>query len=258
MTDGAETPETDPSAPTARAPKVWPLLLLPLPVIALVVAVGLWAIGRGDTAKPAPSGQQKTQAPAGGSVDPSLAAIAVQQSDLPSPSIRCAFSGDVQTYIQRLKDAGSDSHESVVQTWQQLQEKGATAAYMAFWGDAQPACDSVISPSNTMDHGGGSMHPTVTFSLVVGYQTPENAEAAYSADIFGQTKLRPSPTFEVTTGAETGLGPNSVVGLTPKAPLPLHQAVWQNGTVTVFYGSENLPLDKSKQVTEAINSRIKP
>ncbi len=257
MTDGPETPETSPSPPTAKGPKVWPLLLLPLPIVALVLAFGLWTTIRGDSVKPAPTPNQ-AKAPGGGSVDSSLAAIAVQQSDLPSPSIRCDFSGDVQTYIQRLKDAGSGSYESVAQTWLQLQEKGATAGYMVFWGDAQPACDSIISSSNTMDHSGGNMHPSLTFSLVVRYQTPENAEAAYSADIFGQTKLTPTPTFEVTTGAETGLGPNSVVGFTRTAPIPLHQAIWQNSTVTVFYGSENIPLDKSKQVTESVNRRIKP
>jgi len=263
VTDATGAPEPDPSNPPSSPPvkssKASILYLLALPLAALLVVFGLWTVTRGDSKKPADKTDKTREVPGSttpASADPSLVGIAVQQADLPEPSIKCSFSGDMETYLRQLKDAKSEAYASVLQTWTQLQGKGATAAYIAYWGDARPACDSVISPPASMDHGGGTKHPTTTFSFVVRYKSPESADDAYKADIFGQSKLKEAPNYEVTSGAATGLGANSVVGLTPKASIPLHQAVWQNGSVTVYYGSENLPLDKSKQVTDSINRRI--
>jgi len=257
MTDG-ETSEPDGGSSSSKPSKAW---LVALPVVALIAAGGLWAVTRNEPAKsmpprPAAPGPAAPGGAAAAPVDPSLEGIAVQRADLPEPSVKCSFSGDMETYLKALKDAKSGSYDSVAQTWKQLQEKGAIAAYSAWWGDAQPACDSVVSPSNSMDHGGGSTHPTTTFSFVVRYNSPDSAASAYSANIFGQSSLKGMPNYEVTTGSETGLGENSTVGLTPKGTITLHQAIWQNETVTVYYGSENLPLDKSKQVTESVNRRI--
>jgi len=233
------------------------LWLLPLPLVALVAAFGLWTVTKDEPDKAAAKpGEAAPAAPAEPSVDPNLARIAIQKADLPEPSIRCSFSGSMETYLQRLKEAGSRAHDTLVQTWSQLQAKGATAGYVSYWSNVQAGCDSVISPSSSMDQGDTSTRPWVAFTFVIGYQSPESAISAYSADIFGQSKLEGKPNFEATSGEETGLGPNSAVGLTPKAPMPLHQAIWQNRSVTVFFSTSNLPLERSKQVTDSINRRI--
>lgn len=141
-------------------------------------------------------------------------------------------------------------------TWKQAQDHGATAGYVTYWGDTMATCNFVSNPSAGRNSGPGSKHPTITFSLVVRYQSPAGAESVIKDDVFGQSKLKGAPNFEVTEGDATGLGSNSFVGLTPKATIPIHQAFWQNGSVTVRYGSENLPLTASRVVAESVNRRI--
>lgn len=240
------------SAPTAKASKVW---LVALPVAVAAAAFGLWTVTKGAPAKPkaAAAGAPATSTGAG---DSSLAAIGVQQADLLEPSVKCPITGDMETHIQKMKEASPEVGESVANTWKQLQDHGATAGYVTYWGDTIAACNAITDRSTAMDHSPGSKHPTTTFSIVVRYQSPAGAESVFRDDVFGQTKLKSAPNFEVTSGETTGLGPNSVVGLTPKATIPIHQAVWQHGSVTVFYGSENLPITASRVVTESVNHRI--
>lgn len=183
MTEGG-TSEPDGGSSSSKPSKAW---LVALPVAALIAAGALWAVTSSEPAKSTPPGQAAPGAAAAAPADSSLEGIAVQRADLPEPSVKCSFSGDVETYMKALKDAKSESYDSVVQTWKQLQEKGATAAYIAWWGDAQPACDDVVSSSNSMDHGAGSKHPTTTFSFVVRYNSPDSAASAYRAEIFGQS-----------------------------------------------------------------------
>ncbi len=235
------------SSTTAKPSKLW---LVALPVAAAAAAFGLWTATSGTPAA------TKAERPAAVVADPSLVGIAVQQADLPEPSVKCPFSGDFDSYVQRMKQSNAEVGESVAKTWKQLQEHNATAGYIVYWGDTMEACNDVTNPSNAMDHGAGSKHPTTTFSIVVRYRSPTDAESAYRDEIFGQSTLKGAPNFETTEGAETDLGPNSLVGLTPEATIPLHQAIWQNGSITVFYGSENLPLDASRSATGAVNGRI--
>ncbi len=265
MTDESGVDEADAVTPPVEtaieAPpkerKASPVWLVALPLAALLVVFGLWTLSKDidePRKAPAATAKAKESRPSAGA-DPTLEAIAIQQSDLPEPSIRCDFSGDLDQYVQNLKDARSPSYESVVQTWSQLKEKGATAGYIAYWGDVQTACDSVISPSSSMDHS-AAKHPFIAFSFVVRYKDQATAEAAYRSDIFGQSTLKANRSYQATEGDATGLGPNSVVAITPNSSSALRQAIWQNRTVTVYFGSERIPLDNSKQIPENVNRRI--
>ncbi|MEJ7764956.1 MAG: hypothetical protein WKF86_05630 [Acidimicrobiales bacterium] len=253
MTDGPGAQQPELARPASKRSLLW---LAPLALVALVASLGLWSVTKDEPEKAPTKPSGAPAEPAEPSGDPTLARIAIQKADLPESSIKCSFSGSMETYLQRLKEAGSRAHDTLVQTWSQLQAKGATAGYVSYWSDVQAGCDSVISPSSSMDQRDDGTNPWVAFSFVIGYKSPESAISAYNADIFGQSRLEGKPNFEATTGEETGLGPSSAVGLTPKAPMPLHQAIWQNRSVTVFFSSSNLPLDRSKQIPDSINSRI--
>jgi len=235
----------------SNASKTW---LVALPVIVALSFFGLWTFTRG--AKPS----RKRVPVAGASSTASssaLAKIAVQEGDLPKGFRKCSFSGDFLVHNEKLKANRQDAYQSNLILWKRLQAQGATQAYVAYWGDTPEACNNVVSDEQGMaPHMAGQTHPSLAWSLVVAFTSPETAASAYKADIFEQSALKTRTDFEVKDGEASGLGPNAISAIQPKAAIPVEDAIWQNHAMMVRFGSENLTITQSEGVTEAVNGRI--
>ena len=185
------------------------------------------------------------------------ATVSLEQGDLPAGFVRCPFSGPIERYTAKIKFPNPDTYQAVSEQWAKLKGTGAIGGYAAFFGAPKSACDSILTgrmddPQMLRSEG----HPQTVFSFVIQFDRGPHAEKAYSADILTQSHLMTRPDTVVKQGLSTGLSKNSIVGQSHRAPLPIHDAVWQNGKFLILYGSENLPHPKADAVTRRMNSRI--
>jgi len=225
-------------AGSRKASKIW---LVALPLMATLVAFGLWTSSKDarHVGKPILAGAASSS---------ELDKIAIQGSDLPKGFRRCSSSGDFVAYSYQIKATRPKLYEANLARWSSLRAHGARDAYIVHWADSAEACNAVISGEAGVGSG--------AYSLVISFTSPETALAAYQADVFGQFSLKANPDIEFKEGDASGLGPNAVSAALPKAAAPERSAFWQNHSVNVLFGSQNLPIPQSEAITTAVNQRI--
>lgn len=246
-TDGGHVDSRANRGQSSRRRKSSTIWLLLFPVLSALAGVALWSVSQGETADD----------------NVPLASVAIQPSDLPASFRKCSFSGDADTYLANAKRLNVDTYNSVLKTWNQLKLAGASDAYFATYGNNRSACDTVFRGrgrpiGDVMEHTREQVraHPVVAWSIVVQFRDEAAARSAYESNIFGQENLKGQQGIAVAEGEASGLGPNSVVAASVDATIPQRQAIWQKGSLTVFSGSANLPLDESRKMTAAIHGRI--
>lgn len=211
----------------------------------LALAAAALAGGCSSTAAPAPSALVGA---------PSTAEyVALQASDVPPGLVRCGYSGPMAAYLDGVARLDSKAFDSVTATWVALWEAGGAEAYVAVYAETAGACDVWITGEEGSYVRGGSR---VVSTVVVKFQDPVAAEAAYTADLFKQSALQSGPGRTVVTGSATGLGSNAVVATEEAANPAVHQAVWQNGPFNVFFNGRNLTRPEFSSASSLTNRRI--
>ena len=214
--------------------------------IAAVVAasVVLAFLGCGGGAEPKPP--ELTGAPS------TPERVAVQASDVPAGLQRCDYSAPMAAYIDGIGKLNSNASASISETWMVLQAAGAVAGYIAVYAETPAGCEQWITGKDGNYVTGASR---VVSTVVVKFEDPEAAGAAYRADLFKQSALAGQPGLRVLVGSATGLSPNSVIGAAEETQPSVHRAIWQQGSFNIFFNSRNLTRAEFTAATSSENRR---
>jgi hypothetical protein len=137
--------------------------------------------------------------------------IALQPGDV--AGLRgCDAGGDMQTVLSKEKTIDTFLYDQNATEWQQWKTQGATEAYFAVYGRTAADCEVFSATGNGAPHGG------LMAGLVVKFKdtsaSARNYRLASTLLGFGPRDI----TFiklvggVITTGTDTGLGPQSVIG----------------------------------------------
>jgi hypothetical protein len=186
----------------------------------------------------------------------SAESIALQPGDVVGLQ-RCAGSGDMQTVLREEQSNHQPGYYQNATEWQQWKTRGATEAYFAAYGQTPADCGAVSADGTTGAPTGGLMA-----GLVVKFKDPAIAARTFRADLtllgFGPKDI----TFiqlvggRVMTGADTGLGPQSVIGMGSAAGSTYYFAFWQNKTADSFLIAYDLPSANAHGAAESVNQRM--
>jgi hypothetical protein len=186
---------------------------------------------------------------------PTAATVAVQPADLPSDMHKCDLSGDIDSFLNKSKTKDPNTYTSTKTEWDSAKQKGATAAYTAFYTDSTAHCASI--ESNTSDISSATYKLVVNF--VIQFKDEASANKGYTSEsIFGfSASSLKSGGAPVVEGTATGLTKNSIVLSISVSDQSFYVAVWQNKTFMVILAILNIDTPTSKKVAQAENARIK-
>lgn len=227
----------------------------------VIVAFGLLGAGCGSTETP--TAPAASDAPSGvtGTVGTTADRVALQAQDLPAGTGRCDYSGPIEGYISYVEGINDDTYRSVSATWARLMALGATEGYASFFGSTPEACANLLIPQDQRrfvdEEEHIIRHPRMAFSLVFGFADAAAAEAAYQADVFGQSAMRNRATMLIEEGTTTGLTPNAIVNTSKGAPIQTRQVVWQQGRFNVLFATTAIDVAPSAQASAAMAARMR-
>jgi len=190
-----------------------------------------------------------------GATAPTAASVAVKSGDLPSGLHRCDLSGDINSYLNKIKTKDPSTYKTTSDGWAAAQKDGATAAEVEFYTDSTDHCKSV--ETNGSQIGGATYKLVVNFAFQ--FKDQASAENGYKSDsIFGfsAASLKTSQ-VPVVEGKDTGLGPNSIVLTIAISNQSFYVAVWQNKQFMVILVLLNVDTTAAKKAALAENSRIR-
>lgn len=186
---------------------------------------------------------------------PTAASVSVQPADLPSDMHKCDLSGDIDSFLSKSKTKDPNTYTSTKTEWDSAKQKGATAAYTAFYTDSTAHCASI--ESNTSDISSATYKLVVNF--VIQFKDEASANKGYTSEsIFGfSASSLKSGGAPVVEGTATGLTKNSIVLQISVANQSFYVAVWQNKTFMVILAVLNIDTATCRKVAQAENARIK-
>jgi hypothetical protein len=186
---------------------------------------------------------------------PTAASVAVQPADIPSDMHKCDLSGDIDSFLNTTKTKDPNTYNSTKTEWESAKQKGATAAYAAFYTDSTAHCATV--ESNTSDISSATYKLVVNF--VIQFKDEASASKGYTSEsIFGfSASMLKGGGVPVVEGTETGLTKNSIVLSISLANQAYYVAVWQNKTFMVILAMLNIDAATCKKAAQAANGRIK-
>lgn len=186
---------------------------------------------------------------------PTAAAIAVQPADLPSDMHKCDLSGDIDSFLNKSKTKDPNTYTSTKTEWDSAKQKGATAAYTAFYTDSTAHCTTI--ESNSSDISSATYKLVVNF--VIQFKDESSASKGYTSEsIFGfSASSLKSGGAPVVEGTATGLTTNSIVLSISISNQAFYVAVWQNKNFMVILAILNIDTATCKKVAQAENARIK-
>lgn len=185
---------------------------------------------------------------------PSVASVAVQAGDLPKGMQKCDLSGDINTYLNKIKTSDPSAYTTTKAEWDAAQKAGATAAEVVFFSDSAAHCKTVAGSVA----GVASTTYKLTLNFVVQFKDEATAAKGYtSASIFGfsQAALTTAGAPAIQ-GTKTGLGANSVTLAISISTQSFYIAVWQNKTFMVILAVLNIDSAAGQKAAVAENGRI--
>jgi hypothetical protein len=206
------------------------------------LAVVFMAVACGGSSPVSPSG-------------PTASTVAVQPGDLPNDMHKCDLSGDIDSFLNKSKTKDPNTYNSTKTEWDSAKQKGATAAYTAFYTDSTAHCATI--ESNSSDISSATYKLVVNF--VIQFKDEASASKGYTSEsIFGfSASSLKSGGAPVVEGTATGLTKNSIVLSISVAKQSFYVAVWQNKTFMVILAILNIDTATCKKVAQAENARIK-
>jgi hypothetical protein len=181
--------------------------------------------------------------------------IAPQPGDI-SGLQSCSESGDVETVLLDEKSSNPMAYALNATEWEQWKGRGALDAYFAVYGRTASDCDA-LSVSGTGAPSGGLMT-----ALIVKFKSEATAARTYGANstLFGfgprDIAFIKAVGGSITTGADTGLGPRSVIGSGSAAGSTFYFAFWQNKEFDSFLGAFDLASADARWAANSVNQRI--
>jgi hypothetical protein len=165
-------------------------------------------------------------------------AAAARPSDLPGTVI-CAASGPADSY---LRQGGPNTDGLMVkQVVERQRSHGLADNWVQVLAPAQIDCTALVN-------GGSGYSEPDAFNFVMRFGSQAEAQAA-EAQGFGTLR---SGGIDVSAGAATGLGPDSVARPTAKG----YAAFWRNGVHVSYLSVEGVSQDQGRRVAVATNGRF--
>jgi hypothetical protein len=184
---------------------------------------------------------------------PTVASVSVQPGDLPSGMHKCDLSGDIDSFLNKVKTSSPATYTSTKGEWDAAKKQGATAGEIVFFTDSTANCKAVGTSTSTIS----SATYKLVVNFVVQYKDEASAAKGYTTDGilgFNQSQLAAAGSA-ATVGAKTGLGPNSVVLSVAISTQAFYIAVWQHKAFLVILAILNVDNATSQKVAVAVNSR---
>ena len=212
--------------------------------VALALAVLLAAVGcqtPGGVAQPKPP------------LTPQM--VALQQGDVVGMQ-RCAGSGGVAALLADEKANNHEEYQVNLAEWAQWRRQGATDAYVAILGRTYADC-ATLSGAGT-----GTPPGELIVGLVVKFKDEAIAARNFRS---GSTLFGFGPkdiTFirlaggKITTGTDTGLGPDSSVGSGTVVGARYYFALWQNKSFESDLLAYNVASADADLAVKSMNQRI--
>src|ERR1700675_1854293 len=193
-------------------------------------------------------------APAAHAKPASAQSIALQPGDVAGLH-RCDAGGDMQTVLTKEKSIDKFLYDQNATEWQQWKTQGATEAYFAVYGRTAADCQVFSATGNGAPHGG------LMAGLVVKFKdtsaSARNYQLASTLLGFGPRDI----TFiklvggVITTGTDTGLGPQSVIGTASAGGSTYYFAFWQTKAFDSFFIAYDLPAFEARGAPEKSTRR---
>ncbi len=181
--------------------------------------------------------------------------IALQPGDA-SGLQGCDAGGDMQTVLRKEKATDQIEYDHNATEWEQWKVQGATEAYFAVYGRTAADCDA-LSPVGT-----GAPHGGLMAGLVVKFKDQAIAARTYRG---ASTLLGFGPKDiafiklvggSITTGSDTGLGPQSVIGTGSVVGTTYYFAFWQNKMFDSYFIAYDLPPAQAEGAARNVNQRM--
>jgi hypothetical protein len=185
----------------------------------------------------------------------SAQSIALQPGDVAGLK-GCDAGGDMQTVLSKEKSIDKFLYDQNATEWEQWKTQGATEGYFAVYGRTAADCGVFSATGNGAPHGG------LMAGLVVKFKdtsaSARNYRLASTLLGFGPRDI----TFiklvggVITTGTDTGLGPQSVIGTASAVGSTYYFAFWQNKAFDSFFIAYDLPAFEAQGAAENVNQRM--
>ena len=194
-------------------------------------------------------------APADHAKPVSAQSIALQPGDVAGLQ-GCNAGGDMQTVLTKEKSIDKFLYAENATEWEQWKVQGATEGYFAVYGRTAADCAVFSATGNGAPHGGLMAGLVVKFKNTSA--SARNYQLASTLLGFGPRDI----TFiklvggVVTTGADTGLGPDSVIGTGSAVGSTYYFAFWQNKAFDSFFIAYDLPAFEAQGATANVNLRM--
>jgi hypothetical protein len=191
--------------------------------------------------------------PFAGAAGPTPQSVAVQKSDVPSGLQSCAESGEINSYLQKVKARSESTYAQVNDQWQKEKSAGAQAGWVQVYADSADECTALSTGRSPQSNN----PPRIVLNYVVQFKDDTSASKDFSAEVLG---LNPADIQRqggtVVRGKGTGLGDNSTTGSISLFGLQLEFAVWQKKAFFVAVIAVGLTDVEAKKVYSNINGRI--
>jgi hypothetical protein len=181
--------------------------------------------------------------------------VALRQGDV-AGLLRCAGSGDVAAVLADEKANNPAEYQVNLTEWTQWRLHGATDAYVAILGRTLADCASLSGA------GTGTPPGELIVGLVVKFKDEAIAARSFRSEStlfgFGPKDI----TFirlaggRITTGTDTGLGPDSSVGSGTVAGASYYFALWQNKSFESDLLAYNVASADADMAVKSMNQRI--
>jgi hypothetical protein len=190
-----------------------------------------------------------------GKLPVTVESIALQPGDV-SGLQRCSGSGDLKTVLQDEKSNNPAAYDLNATEWEQWRIQGASDAYFAVYGRTSTDC-AALSASGIGAPTGGLM-----VGLIVKFKSEAVAARTFGANstLFGfgpkDIEFIELVGGSVLTGADTGLGPLSVIGSGSATGNTYYFAFWQNKVFDSFLVAYDLASEDARGAANNVNQRI--
>lgn len=182
--------------------------------------------------------------------------IALQPGDV-SGLQRCSGSGNLEAVLQDEKSNNPTAYDLNATEWEQWRRQGASDAYFAVYGRTAGDCQALSASSAGAPTGG------LMVALVVKFKSEAIAAQTYEANStllgFGPKDIAFIKLVggSVMTGADTGLGPRSVIGVGAVSGNTYYFAFWQNKVFDSFLVAYDLASADARGAANNVNQRIR-
>ena len=184
----------------------------------------------------------------GGSVGPvsvgpaSSSDVSLQSGDLPGGMSKCPESGDIESWLNKVKTSAPDSYQTSADQWNKAKQMGATEGHVDIYSEDSSLCGKGFAGVGA----GANVSKKVAASEVIKFKDEGSATKFYK-DQVASGSLQGA-----TTGNATGLGQNSFSAFITG----IGAAAWQKQVFQIGLFTDNLSQADFTKAAKNMDGRV--